>query len=298
MAVPAWLLLAFLTVVARSVLKTHQKILLNDASESAVIFARDSAAALILVPVSAYILLTSGLATTPRSLWALLATGVLNVVGAFLVMGALRAEDASIVVPIMAFSPVVTAIAEPFIRTTTVPPMAVAGGVLAGVGAAVVAADENTLASLTSSLTSRGVAFALAANVVYGITSNLDGVATAVINPLVVATTVTLFVLVSSTAGLLLQNRRSVDEAAAEVAGVGVGASAVQGVLKVAAYVGVFYGFALAPSSTQISIAFKTNMFLVVLLGYLVLDEENPGRKVAGSLLILAGTALAVVPSV
>lgn len=292
-----WLVFAGVVVLCRVVLKTYQKHLLDRHSESAILFVRDSVSLLLFIPLVVYVFVTAGFAFTGRSLTALLLSGVLNVIGALVVFAALKAEDASVVVPLTSFSPVLTALFEPFLRTTTVPFVVVLGGLLTAIGAAIVTADKTTIASLRTAMTSRGVLLALSANFIFGLTSILDGITTSVISPIYGAATITLFVLLGSVAGLVWQND-SVSAAITEATAVRARAYAVLGTLKTLSLTSVFFGFALAPSAAQASIAYKMNIVLVVFAGYFILNEGHLLRRLVGTTVILVGVALAVLPSI
>lgn len=90
-----WILVGLITVLTRAVLNPYQKSLLSDFTESQVMFIRDSFALLLFVPTTSYLILTRSVFVTTAGLQAMLASGVLNIIGAFIVFAALNREDAS-----------------------------------------------------------------------------------------------------------------------------------------------------------------------------------------------------------
>jgi drug/metabolite transporter (DMT)-like permease len=81
-------------------------------------------------------------------------------------------------------SPVVTSLVEPLLRDTTITSLVIAGAVLSACGAAVVNSERNTLSSILHASDTTAVVLALSVNLVFGVTSTLDGIATASVNPL------------------------------------------------------------------------------------------------------------------
>lgn len=236
----------------------YQRYLLADSSEAEVLFVRDTVALALFVPTVAWLLFFEGFSGTPVGTTAMLSTGLLNVIGAFVVFGALDREDASVVVPLMSLSPVVTSVVEPLLRNTVVPPTVVVGSVLSGVGAAVVTSERNSPRSIVRSSDTEAVVLALSANLIFGLTSTLDGIATASVHPLY---------------------RRD------------------RGVLGVVQFVGLgatLVTFGVAPSATQAAVLFESNIVLVVLVSSVGLHEQHLLRRTVGATIISAGVVLAV----
>lgn len=134
----------------------------------------------------------------PRGTIAMLLTGVLNVIGAFMIFAALAREDASVVIPLTSLSPVITSLVEPLLRDAPVTPLVITGAMLSACGAAIVNSEQNTLSSVLYGSDTTAVALAVSANLVFGVTSTLDGIAAASINPLYVSAIIVLFVGVGS----------------------------------------------------------------------------------------------------
>jgi drug/metabolite transporter (DMT)-like permease len=192
--VPLWILTGAIAVGTRAVMGPYQKRLLSDASEPEVLFVRDTVALRLFLPVVAWTAATYGFSGTPRSTVAMLLTGVLNVVGTFMMFAALSREDASVIIPLTSLSPIVTSLVEPLLRDTPVTPLVVAGAVLSACGAAVVNSERNSLRSVLHASDTTAVALALSVNLVFGVMSTLDGIATATVSPLYVSAVIVLFV--------------------------------------------------------------------------------------------------------
>lgn len=294
-SVPVWLLTGALAVVARAIMSPYQKRLLDDASESEVLFVRDTVALGLFVPVVGWTALVSGFSGTTRGTVATLLTGLLNVLGAFMIFAALSREDASVVVPLTSLSPVVTSVVEPLVRETVVTPVVVVGAVLSACGAAVVSSERNTLRSVVHASDTTAVALALAVNVVFGVTSTLDGIATATVDPLYVSTVIVLFV-GAGTAGRLWRDER--DQWPAQrrrLLALYRADKGVLGLLQFGGLAATLITFGAAPSAAQAAILFQANIVLVVVVSSVGLREGHLYRRVTGAALIALGVTLGVL---
>jgi drug/metabolite transporter (DMT)-like permease len=297
LSAPYWILTGALVVGTRAVMGPYQKRLLDDASEPEVLFVRDTVALGLFLPAVAWTARSSGFSGTPRGTAAMLLTGVLNVVGAFMVFAALSREDASVVVPLTALSPVVTSLVEPLLRDTVVSPLVVVGAVLSACGAAVVSSERNSLRSVRHASDTTAVVLALSVNLVFGVTSTLDGIATATVDPLYVAAVIVLFVGVGSTARLWrsgpddrearTQRRRLLALYRAD--------KGVLGVLQFGGLAATLLTFGAAPSATQASVLFRANIVLVVVVSSVGLQEGHLYRRTGGAALIALGVVCGVV---
>ncbi|MFB6169163.1 MAG: EamA family transporter [Haloferacaceae archaeon] len=292
--IPVWILTGALAVVARAVMSPYQKRLLDDASESEVLFVRDTVALGLFLPVVAWTALVSGFSGTPRGTVAMLLTGLLNVLGAFMIFAALSREDASVVVPLTSLSPVVTSVVEPLLRDTVVTPLVVAGAVLSACGAAVVNSEQNTLRSVVHASDTTAVALALAVNVVFGVTSTLDGIATATIDPLYVSAVIVLFVGAGTTGRLW----RAVDDQWAtqrrRLLALYRADKGALGVLQFGGLTATLVTFGAAPSAAQAAVLFRANIVLVVVVSSVGLQEGHLYRRATGAALIALGVTLGV----
>jgi drug/metabolite transporter (DMT)-like permease len=295
LSAPYWILTGALVVGTRAVMGPYQKRLLDDASEPEVLFVRDTVAFGLFLPVVVWTALSSGFSGTPRGTVAMLLTGVLNVVGAFMVFAALSREDASVVVPLTALSPVVTSLVEPLLRDTVVTPLVVVGAVLSACGAAVVSSERNTLRSVLHAPDTTAVALALSVNLVFGLTSTLDGVATATVDPLYVAAVIVLFVGLGSTARLWQNGSDDRETRRQRLLALYRADRGVLGVLQFGGLAATLLTFGAAPSATQASVLFRANTVLVVVVSSVGLQEGHLYRRTAGAALIALGVVCGVV---
>jgi drug/metabolite transporter (DMT)-like permease len=292
--VPFWILTGAIAVGTRAVMSPYQKRLLGDASEPEVLFVRDTVALGLFLPVVAWTASTYGFSGTPRSTVAMLLTGVLNVVGAFMVFAALSREDASVVVPLTSLSPIVTSLVEPLLRDAPVTPLVVAGAALSACGAAVVNSERNSLRSVLYASDTTAVALALSVNLIFGVTSTLDGIATATVSPLYVSAVIVLFVGVGS-AGRLWRagtDRRAVQRG--QLLALYRADKGALGVLQFGGLAATLFTFGAAPSATQASVLFRANIILVVLISSVGLREGHLRRRTAGATLIALGVGLGI----
>lgn len=291
---PLWVLTGAVAVVSRVVMSPYQKHLLADSSESEVLFVRDTVALILFLPTIAWLLFSRGFSGTPAGTVAMLSTGLLNVLGAFVVFRALDREDASVVVPLMSLSPVVTSFIEPLLRNTVVSPTVVIGSVLSGFGAAVVSSEENRLQSIVQSSDTEAVALALSGNVLFGLTSTLDGIATASVNPLYVSATIVLFVCVGTTLRLRGQSTCGFTEQREQLVALYRRDKGLLGIIQFVGLGATLFTFGVAPSATQAAVLFKSNIVLVVLVSSVGLREQHLLRRSVGAVIISAGVVLAV----
>ena len=294
-SIPLWILTGAVAVATRAVMSPYQKRLLEDASESAVLFVRDSIALGLFLPVIAWTALSSGFSGTPRGTTAMLLTGLLNVLGAFMIFAALAREDASVVVPLTSMSPVVTSVVEPLLRNTTVTPPVIAGAALSACGAVVVNSKQNTLSSLRHASDTTAVALALSVNVVFGVTSTLDGIATASVNPLYVSAVIVLFVGVGTAGRLWRVGANRWPTQRQQLLSLYRADKGALGLLQFGGLTATLFTFGAAPSATQASVLFQANIVLVVVVSSVGLQEGHLYRRVTGATLIALGVGLGVV---
>lgn len=274
-------------------MNTYQKRLLEDASESEVLVVRDTVALGLFLPVVALTAVSQGFTGTTRGVAATVLTGLLNVIGAFMMFAALSREDASVVLPLTSVSPVVTSLIEPLVRGTTVPPTVVVGAVLSGCGAAVVNSRTNTLQSVVHSSDTTAVVLALSVNLVFGVTSTLDGIATTTVSPVYVSTVIVLFVGTGSVARL--QRAQSRWPAQRDrLRALYRADRGLLGILQFGGLAATLFTFGAAPSATQASVLFRASTVLVVIVASVGLGEGYLRRRAAGATLIAVGVALGI----
>jgi drug/metabolite transporter (DMT)-like permease len=293
-SIPFWILTGAVAVATRAVMSPYQKRLLDDASESEVLFVRDSIALGLFLPVITWTALSSGFSGTPRGTTAMLLTGLLNVLGAFMIFAALAREDASVVVPLTSMSPVVTSLVEPLLRDTTITPLVIAGAVLSACGAAVVNSEQNTLSSIRHASDTTAVALALSVNLVFGVTSTLDGIATASVSPLYVSAVIVLFVGAGSAGRLWRAEADRWPNQRQRLLSLYRADKGALGLLQFGGLTATLFTFGAAPSATQASVLFQANIVLVVVVSSIGLHEGYLYRRVTGATLIALGVGLGV----
>ncbi len=294
-SVPLWILTGAVAVCTRAVMNPYQKRLLGNASEPEVLFVRDTVALGLFFPVVAWTALTAGFSGTPRGTVAMVLTGALNVLGAFMLFAALSREDASVVVPLTSLSPVVTSLIEPLLRDTVVTPIVVIGAVLSACGAAVVNSEQNTIESVLHGSDTTAVVLALSVNLVFGITSTLDGIATASINPLYVSAVIVMFVGAGSAGRLWRAKTEQRTAQREQIMALYRADKGVLGVLQFAGLAATLFTFSAAPSATQAAVLFRASIILVVIISSVGLQEGHLRRRTAGATLIALGVGFGIV---
>lgn len=293
-SVPTWILTGTVAIGARAIMSPYQKHLLGDASESEVLLVRDTVALGLLLPVVVWTGFNNGFSGTPRSTVAMILTGLLNVVGAFMIFIALSREDASVVIPLSSLSPIITALIEPLLRETPVTSFVIAGAVLSACGVAIVNSEKNTLSGVLHASDTTAVLLALSANVVFGITSTLDGIATTTISPFYVSIMIILCVSAGS-AGQLWRNgtfhRR---ERYLRLWRLYRADKGMLGILQFGGLTATLFTFGAAPTAAQASILFQTSIILVVIVSNVALGEDYLRRRIVGAALIALGVGFGV----
>ncbi|ERG96181.1 DMT family transporter [Haloquadratum walsbyi] len=293
-SVPTWVLTGIVAVCARAVMSPYQKQLLADASESEVLFVRDTVALGLFLPVIGWTALQYGFTGTPRSTVAMVLTGVLNVIGAFMIFAALSREDASVIIPLTSLSPIITSLVEPVLRDTSITPFVIAGAVLSAFGAAIVNSEQNTLQSVLHGSDTTAVVLAVSVNFIFGITSTLDGIATATINPVYVSAIIVLFVGIGSAGRLWRAGVVHEASQRRQLLALYRGDKGVLGVLQFGGLAATLFTFGAAPSATQASILFRASIILVVIISSIGLKEGHLRRRAVGAVLIALGVGLGV----
>ena len=293
-SVPMWILTGVIAVCARAVMSPYQKRLLADASESEVLFVRDTVALGLFLPVVGWTAIKYGFSGTPRSAVAMVLTGALNVIGAFMIFAALSREDASVVIPLTSLSPVITSLVEPLLRDTAITPLVIAGAVLSACGAAVVNSEQNTIQSILYGSDTTAVALAVSVNFVFGVTSTLDGIATASINPLYVSSIIVLFVGIGSAGRLWRAGAVHEPSQRRQLLALYKGDKGILGILQFGGLAATLFTFGAAPSATQASILFRASIILVVIISSIGLNEGHLRRRTIGAVLIALGVGLGV----
>ena len=294
LSVPTWVLTGAVAVGARAIMSPYQKHLLGDASESEVLFVRDTVALGLFLPVVVWTAFSDGFSGTSRGTVAAILTGVLNVAGAFIIFAALSREDASVVIPLSSLSPVVTALVEPLLRDTPVTPLVIAGAVLSACGVAVVNSEQNTLGSVLDASDTTAVVLALSANVVFGVTSTLDGIATATISPFYVSTVIILCVSAGSAGRLWRNGLFGRKRQYSRLLTLYRADKGVLGVLQFGGLTATLFTFGAAPTAAQAAILFQTSIILVVMVSSVALGEGYLRRRIVGATLIALGVGLGI----
>lgn len=295
MIVPLWVVFALLTVLSRAVSKPYQKYLLEDFEESEVLVVRDSVALVFFIPTVLYLLYTSGFSGGTESTVAMLGSGFLNLIGAFVVFASLNRGDASLVVPIMSFGPVVTALIEPFLREAVIPPTVILGGILCGVGAVATSSKGNSVRNLFRESDKVAIILAISANFIFGITSILDAISTSEIDPFISSSVIVLFIWSGSLLRMAYFESTDSDERRSRLLRMLRRDKGVLGILQFVGLSLTFLTFSTSPSAAQASVLFKLNIVFVVIFGYLKLNEGYFARRLFGAILISVGSSLAVI---
>lgn len=282
--VELWVVTGVIACVAISVFNLLQKQLVDSYSPITVAYSTNSIAAVFLLPIAGYYLLSG--AVDPIVLVFLAATGGFNAISFYLLPLALSKEDLGIIAPTRGVTPITVAIIEPIVFFNLEYSIELLGaGVLAGLGL-YIAFSENGLLTPIKQLQSVGVLFGFGSAISISGAVLVDRFAlhTVGISPYVYG-----FGIALVTAGfifILRGYRLNTYTVIPEKAFIPVGISR-----SISLFAGV-YTLSLA-SGTRYNVLVQLAIPLSVILGYLFLNEKRfTARQLVGSLFIILGVYL------
>jgi len=282
-----WLYLSLITAFSLSIADALSKYALNDSSDELVAWARFSFAAPFLLII---FLLSSDISTTDRTFWLITAAAVpLEVAATILYMKAIRLSPLSLTIPFLALTPVFL-IGTSFILLGELPDYSgLAGILLIASGAYMLnirAFNGGILAPLKAIRGERGSVLMIIVAFIYSLTSILGKIAVIHSSPILFGAIYSLLLSFALFPFVILSKKRSLQTVRSRpLLFVLIGIAS--GVMMLAHWNAI----SMTDVSYMISVK-RTSMIFSVLIGWIFFKEKNPGERLFGTLLMLAGVAL------
>lgn len=293
----SWILLVLLSVVFRTILYAVQKEYSESYSEGMIMLMISAGGALILAPVTVYIILTNTITFNQLSVSTVLISGILNAIAIVLLTIALKEGDLSIVGPLSSIGPLVTAIVEPTVRSIVIPPTVVIGSFITVAGVVILSSDGASKEDIKKALTKKSTLFAFLTSLCYGIASIADATGTKVLHPVVFSEIIMILMTIVSIGYIYTYDNTDKplsNHLKTENIKKFLGVFTILGGLKAGHMYWLFYGFPIAPSATQVSILIQSTNIGLITIGWLFFNEKNIGRRLIGAIIIMIGISLAL----
>lgn len=283
-----WAILALLTAVFESGKDVLGKRVLGKWDPVAVAWGWRVFALPFLFPL----LMVAGLPPLgPDFAWALLAGGSLNLISSVFYMRAIRHSDLSLVVPLVAFTPLFLLLTSPLLLGETPGGRGIAGVVLIVLGSYLMKAGDRGkgyLAPFRALLREPGGRWMLAVSLIWSVTSNIDKIGVRNSSPVFWAVAVNLFVAVGLAPAALRRGRRMF----------------CRNYLRALFPLGAAGGLGTACQMAAINLTLvpyviavkRTSTVMTVLWGHLLFREDGLRERLGGALLMLAGMVLIILP--
>jgi drug/metabolite transporter (DMT)-like permease len=283
-----WIVVTLGAVALKTTSELLQKHLLADTSAFQFGWATSLVSAAVLLPLGSYSLVQTA-APRPAVIGLLLVGGTVEVAALYVWLEALKADDISLVSPLRNLVPVFVVVFEPLLLTVPFAPDVAGGAALTALGAYIALVDRADLTSPLRRISDRGPKLALAAAVLYALASVISKAALDSVTPLLYATSMFVFIALGFTV-IGVSRARSVPTALIRRPPV-----VLVSVVTAAVGVVVFTAFSLAPSAAEVTVVLRLSLLANVVLGVVLFREEGLLTRGLGSLLIVAGIALATL---
>lgn len=287
--VAAWILVALAAALLKTGYNALQKRLTFDYDGLALATITSILGFVFMLPVGVWYLATTEIRFTLPIAGALLFSGAANVVAIFVFLSALEREDLSVVGPLVQTTPLLVAVAEPFLLATAFDVGVLLGAVAAVVGAYVLLVDAESFLTPLARVTSPPALLALSAASIYAGVNIANRFIATQIPPLFYAFSIYLLMAVGFVA---LRAGRSGWRSVPTRSLLAPRLALLGGLTALRTSV-TYVAFSLA-AAARVSIVLQTAIVLNVLAGGLLFGEQGILRKLAGAGLIVAGIVLAI----
>lgn len=287
--IPFWLLLALLSVVAKSTYYILQKRLLDDNTSSLELgYVSAIYGAILIAPVGAIKILTTNFQTDPVTIGIIVILGVIELIGLLVYLEALGATDISIASPLKKSKPVLVGMLEPFVLGIVFNPLLIFAASLTGVGGFIVLADDLNLKSLKNKLNHRGPKLAILAALIYTVLTlgsrfGNESVGPFIFGMIIFSVMLLGYYLLLKRKNMYVPKKELLSKDYILVGLTGAGRSIL-----------VWGAYALA-SATVITSVTQLTILLDVIIGGHLFSEGNLLQKTVGSLMILIGVIVVVM---
>ncbi|MFB6144066.1 MAG: EamA family transporter [Candidatus Nanohaloarchaea archaeon] len=287
-----WFYAVALSAVSWGVISVVAKELMDHDPSHAYTTLYTLTALVFYTPVFLYFLASQGLSVNRLAVTALLFSIIGNIAAFTAYNTAIKQGELSRIIPFTRLTPIFTGVFAALILGERITPMLGAGIVFATAGSIVVMKEDHVdyLLSIEDSLGTQAIQLAVASSAIYGLASVADRFATQIIAP----EAYTFFLFLGMSTGLLALTRRSETHSAGEILedfNNDRMLYSLTGLLAAAATFCIFYAFSRAPASKVVPVI-QLQVLVSVVAGVVFFDEDNLARKLAGSLILIAGVGL------
>lgn len=290
----SWILLVGIAILFRLGLFAAQKYWSQRLDDALVIFMVSVGGTISLLPVSAYIYATNTIAFTQTGLLWLTVSSIANAIAIIALIVALDTGELSIVGPLTSLGPLITAIVEPIIRTVIIPINVFLGAILTVIGAVVLSSNENTTQNITNNLKQKSAVLSLLVSVLYGFASISDAAGTQEIHPVIFSNLILLVMAIGSVLFLYYTHDNIRDPITNVSHGTLLIAATMLGLFQAGKMYWLFYGFSISPSGTHVAILLQIANVGIVIIGWLLFDEDHLLRRILGTIIIISGVSIAL----
>ncbi|MFO7794326.1 MAG: EamA family transporter [Candidatus Nanohaloarchaea archaeon] len=244
------------------------------------------------LPVFLYYFLNSGINFTALALTALGASMIGNVLAFTVYNYSVKEGQLSRVIPMTRLTPIFAAAIAALVLGENVDLQLAAGILLATSGAIIVLKEKNIsyLKSVEDGLHVKALQAAVLSSVLYGATSVADRYATQIIKPEIY----TIFTYLALTTGMMIFVRLKFQNPKEEIISTFreyTGLYILTGLIAATATLAIFKAFSQA-SAAQVTTVQQFQVLIPVVAGVLMFDEGDLLRKLAGSIILIAGIGL------
>jgi len=280
-----WLAVALVAAGLNTAYQAFQKHLTLDYDGLALSYITSVLGLLFMLPIGAWYVATVDLGLTPAVVGVIIVSGLANIAAIYAFLSALAIEDLSVVAPLRQSTPVLVALAEPWVLAVAFDPALVVAALAAAAGAYVLLA-ESPLAPLRR-FGHRATLLALAAAALFAVASLAARFVTVRVPPLFYSFTVYLAMAVSFAAIRLYRSGGVPLRSLLRARLLALGA------LTATRTSVTYFAFSFpAASAAGVTVALQTSVVLNVLIGGMLFREEHVGRRLLGAGLIVAGVVL------
>lgn len=291
----AWFLATAGAATIWAAISIAAKRLMEDSSGLAYTYLYSVIALIFYTPIFLYFLTTETVNLTVLVLGAFTASGLANIIGFIAYNYSIKLGELSTVIPFTKLNPVFTGILAAVFLAETIKPVNAAGIILVTVGSYVILKDEEhgLLDPIRRFKASDAPKLGAASALVYSIAAIADRFATQTVSPKIYTYLIYLFMTSGLTAYIYWKEKDVFGEAKRNFLRdktlytlTGLGAA-------IASYL-IFFSFSRAEASKVIPVL-QVQVFMSVLAGVFIFDEQNLKEKAIGSVILVAGVAMTVI---
>ncbi len=295
MSLEAWFLATASAATIWAIISVAAKKLMEDGSGLAYTYLYSLLALIFYTPAFLYFLTIETVSFTPLVAVAVLTSGLANIVAFLAYNYSIKLGELSTVIPFTKLNPVFTGILAAVFLSETITYINAAGILLVTAGSYVILKDDDhdLLDPIRRFKASEAPKLAAASALVFSIAAIADRFATQTVSPKIYTYLIYLFMTAGLTIYIFMKERDVFGEAKRNFLRdktlytlTGLGAA-------IASYL-IFFSFSRAEASRVIPVL-QVQVFMSVLAGVFIFNEQNLKEKAIGSVILVAGVAMTVI---